>query len=163
MSYGTDDGFTAWLEANGHTLPANAPTPAILRARGSAYVDTYEAAWTGTRAGGFAQDQAWPRSGATLNCTVPIPDNLIPPAVVNAAYRAAYLEAQTPGALTPASAKPGQRVKRQKVDVVEREFFDDGAPQSGSGPAFIDSAIDAALRQFVCDTAGGPFVWSLGS
>jgi len=163
MPYGTDDGFTTWLAAQGYALPANSPTPAVLRARGTAYVDGYEAYWTGYRAGGVMQELGWPRTGATINCTVAIPDDIIPPAVVNATYRAAWLDASTPGILTGSIVTPGSRVKRQKVDVIEREFFDDGKAEVGGGPSFIDSIIDGALRQFICDAKDGAFVWSLGN
>lgn len=163
-SYGTDDGFAVWLAAQGYSLPGTAPSPAVLRARGTAYVDGYEAYWTGYRAGGIMQELGWPRIGATLNCTVPIDSVVIPPAVVNAAYRAAWIEAQTPGILTGSSAGPGQRVKREKVDgAVEVEYFDDGKSTAGGAVRFIDGAIDAALSGFICDTTGGAFVWSLGS
>jgi hypothetical protein len=161
-AYGNDTDFTAYLAEQGYTLPAGAPTPAVLRARGSAYVDGYEAYWTGQRTGGVLQDLAWPRTGATLNCTVAVPDDVIPPAVVNAAYRAAWLEASTPGVLSGAISTAGARVKRQKVDVIEREFFDDGKAEVGGGPSFIDSQIDGLLGQFICNADGGAFMWTLG-
>lgn len=163
VSYGTDQGLTDWLAAQGHELPASAPTPAVLRARGSAYVDGYETYWTGQRSGGVMQELAWPRTGATINCTTAVPDDVIPPAVVNASYRAAWLEAATPGVLTGSIVTSGARVKRQKVDVIEREFFDDGKTEVGSGPAFIDSIIDGLLGQFICDVKDGAFVWTLGT
>ena len=162
-AYGTDDGFAAWLAEQGHTLPAGAPSPAVLRARGSAYVDAYEALWTGLRTGGVMQDRAWPRIGATVRCVEAIDSDVIPPAVVNAAYRAAWLEAANPGVLAGLVTTPGARVKRQKVDTIEREFFDDGAPKAGGGPAFVDSIIDGALRPFICAPSGGAFMWTLGS
>jgi hypothetical protein len=162
-AYGTDEGFSAWLSEQGYSLPEATPVDAVLRARGSAYVDGYEAFWTGYRSGGVLQELGWPRTGATLNCTIAVPDNVIPPAVINAAYRAAWLDAQTPGVLGGLVTTPGARVKRQKVDVIEREFFDDGKAQVGGGPAFIDSIIDGALRQFICDSKDGAFMWSLGS
>lgn len=162
-AYGTDAGFTAWIAEQGYALPSGSPSPAVLRARGSAYVDGYEAYWTGQRTGGVMQELAWPRTGATMNCTVPIPDDVIPPAVVNASYRAAWLEAETPGILAGSAGAPGTRVKRQKVDVIEREFFDDGKAEIGGGPAFIDSQIDGMLQQFICDAQGGAFLWTLGS
>lgn len=161
-AYGTDQGFTDWLSEQGYTLPEAAPAPAVLRARGSAYVDGYEKFWTGTRAGGVMQELAWPRTGALMNCTIGIADDAIPPAVVNASYRAAWLEAETPGVLIGAVAAPGTRVKRQKVDVIEREFFDDGKPTVGGGPAFIDSQIDGMLSAFICDRKGAAFMWTLG-
>jgi hypothetical protein len=163
VAYGTDAGFATWLAVQGYQLPAGSPSPAILRARGTAYVDGYEVFWTGSRTGGVMQELGWPRTDATLNCTIAIADDVIPPPVINAAYRAAWLEAVTPGILAGPVSTPGSRVKRQKVDVIEREFFDDGKATVGGGPAFIDSMIDGALRQFVCDTSGGAFMWSLGN
>jgi hypothetical protein len=163
MAYGTDAGFQEWLTAQGYTLPANAPALAVLRSRGSTYIDGYDAYWTGYRTGGVSQELGWPRSGASLNCKVAIDSNVIPLAVINAAYRAAWLEGETPGILAGSVAGPGKRVRRNNVDgAVEREYFDDGKAQVGGGP-FIDSQIDGALRQFICDATGSAFVWSLGS
>ncbi len=162
-AYGDDAGFEAWLTEQGYVLPDDAPAPAVLRARGSAYVDGYEPYWTGQRTDGVLQELGWPRTGALLNCAVAIPDDVIPPAVINAAYRAAWLEAETPGVLAGPIVTPGARVKRQKVDVIEREFFDDGKAGVGSGPAFIDSMIDGAMQAFICDADGSAFLWTLGS
>lgn len=163
MSYGDDTGFEAWLTGMGYTLPVSAPSPAVLRARGSAYLDgAYEALWTGTRTDTFTQDDAWPRTGATLNCVVAVPSDLIPPAVINASYRAAWLEGSTPGVLS-GSPSSGPRVKRQKVDVIEREFFDDGKAAAGAATGFVDPEIDGAMRQFICDAKAGPFLMTLGS
>lgn len=162
-AYGTDDGFAAWLTEQGYVLPGTAPAPAILRARGSAYVDGYERYWTGQRTGGVTQELGWPRTGATVNCVAAVPSDVIPPAVVTAAYRAAWLDAETPGVLTGAISTAGTRVKRQKVDVIEREFFDDGKAEIGGGPSFIDSMIDGLLGQFICNTQGAAFLWTLGS
>lgn len=162
MPYGTDDGFETWLEAMGYELPSTAPDVAVLRARGSAYVDGYESFWTGQRSGGVMQPDAWPRTGATMNCTVAIPDDVIPPSVVNASYRAAWLDAETPGILRGSAGTAGSRVKRSKVDVIEEEYFDDGKASVGGGPSFIDSQIDGLLGQFICDAKDGAFMWALG-
>lgn len=163
-AYGDDTGFSAWLAEQGYTLPTGSPVSAVLRARGSAYVDGYEAFWTGYRTGGVMQELGWPRTGASVNCVQAIPSDAIPPAVINASYRAAWLDAQTPGILVGATAGPGTRVKRQKVDVIEREFFDDGKPTIGAGPSFIDSQIDGWLSAFVCDSSKtAAFLWTIGS
>lgn len=163
-AYGDDAGLTAWLTEQGYTLPATAPSLAILRARGSAYVDGYEALWTGYRTGGVMQELGWPRIGARVNCVQAIPDNVIPPSVVNASYRAAWLDAETPGVLIGSSASLGARVKRERVEgAVDVEYFDDGKPTAGGGLTFIDSIIDSTLRAFVCDSKGGAFLWTLGS
>jgi hypothetical protein len=163
MAYGTDEGFEAWLEQQGYTLPNDAPSSTVLRARGTAYVDSYEGLWTGDRTAAFTQEEAWPRTGATLNCTIAVPADAIPPAIVNAAYRAAWLDAETPGILRGGSTAAGQRVKREKVEgAVEVEYFED-AKTAGGAIGFVDAMIDAALRQFVCDQSGGAFLWSIGS
>lgn len=162
-SYGSDQGLTDWLAEQGYTLPDTAPAPAVLRARGSAYVDGYDSRWTGQRTGGAMQELAWPRTGAVLNCVTAIPDDVIPVAVVNASYRAAWLDASSPGVLAGPTVTPGTRVRRQKVDVIEREFFDDGKSEVGSGPSFIDSIIDGLLGPFICDEKNAAFLWTLGS
>lgn len=163
-AYGDDIGFAAWLAEQGHTLPGTAPTPAVLRARASAYVDTYEAFWTGSRTGGVLQELGWPRTGASLNCRIAIPSDIIPPAVIAASYRAAWLEAVTPGILAGPIVTPGGRVRSEKIDgAVEVSYFDDGKSSAGGAVVFIDATIDGALRAFICDASGGAFVWSLGS
>ena len=163
-AYGTDGGLETWLCEQGYSLAADAPSSAALRARGSRYVDSYEAFWTGYRTGGVMQELGWPRTGATLNCTIAIPDDVIPPAVVNAAYRAAWLEAVTPGILFGSATAPGSRVKREKVEgAVEVEYFDDGKSTVGGAVSFIDAGIDGALRAFICDQTGAAFLWTLGS
>lgn len=164
MAYGTDQGFQDWLTANGYALPVGAPSPAVLRLRGSTYLDaTYEPLWTGTRAD-YDQDLGWPRHGAVIDCSLPIPNNVVPKAVVNAAYRAAYLEGTTSGILNGTAVRVGERVKRKKVDVIEKEFFDDGTASAGSGGgAFIDPAIDGAMRSFICATSDtSAFIYSVG-
>lgn len=163
MPYGDDAGFETWMETMGYVLPSGSPDVAVLRARGSAYIDaTYEPMWTGMRTDPLNQDDAWPRTGATINCTIAIPDDLIPNAVINASYRAGLLlasETTTPVPLT------GSRVKRQKADVLEREFFDDGASIAGeTGAAFVDPMIDGWLRAFICDLGDNLLLFeSIGS
>lgn len=74
-----------------------------------------------------------------------------------ALYRAAYLADGGATVLFP--VQTGARVKRQKVDVIEREFFDDGAGSTG----FLDPAINGLMRAFICDTGAGFFFASIGS
>lgn len=164
MAYGDDQGFSDYLASMGYALPVGAPSPAILRARGSAYIDAaYEGVWTGQRTGGVMQADGWPRSGARIGCITSIADDVVPLAVVNAAYRAAWLEASSPGTLSP-SPVVGARVKRQKVDVIEREFFDNGKAEFGAAGGFVDPEIDGAMRAFICAEDGtGYFLMSVGS
>ncbi len=164
-AYGDDAGFQAWLVDNGFTLPPTAPSPAVLRLRGSVYVDgLYGPNLSCSRpVGGFAQERAWPRIGAKAH-GAEIPDDAIPPAWVAASYRAAWLEASSPG-WTSAQVDPNARVRRQAVKGIEREFFDNADASSG-GPASAarrDSEISALVAPFLCpEAASGPFLWSVG-
>lgn len=94
--YGTDEGFELWLEENGYTLPASAPTPAVLRNRGAGYTDgVYRARFSGLPTGGFDQERARPRTAAYAYCQPIVPD-----AAIKASYAGAYAGAVTPGSLS---------------------------------------------------------------
>lgn len=153
--YGTDQGFTDWLAANGLVLPAGSPTPAVLREIGSAYVDgAYEPSLScSARTGGFAQERAWPRVGHTVNCES-VPSDLIPPAWVQASYRAAYLQAVSGWA--QGGTDPNRVTKREKVDVLEVEYFGigDGAAVGNAAPGFpVDPLIDGWVSIWLCSKA----------
>lgn len=155
MAYGTDQEFTAWLSAQGLTLPAASPAVAVLRQLGSSYIDAaYE--WRlqcSRRAGGFSQELAWPRVGHRSNGDS-VPSDLIPQAWVNASYRAGYLNAVTPGWST-GSVDATRQTKREKVDVIEREFFSSAdAPGSDAAPGMpSDSIINGMVLPWLCSNA----------
>lgn len=122
--YGTDEAFATWLTANGYELPVDALDPAVLRQRGSAYIDgRYGYRFSGEPAGGISQERAWPRSGAEDMYGNSISSSLIPSQVIEASYYAAWFEAGAPGSLATIT-NANAMVKRQKVDTIEREFFD---------------------------------------
>lgn len=160
--YGNEAGLEAWLTENGFTLPVNAPAPAVLLQRGSAYIDgLYGLRFSGVPTGGFAQERAWPRTGATAYGAAINPD-VIPDAVVKASYFAAYQEAVTPGSLSPVATGAGQ-VKREKVDVIEVEYF------GGSGDALANatptiSAVEGLLAPFLIIVSNSPAIgiWAIG-
>ena len=111
MAYGDDAGFTAWLSANGYALTDGMLAPAVLRLRGSNYVDaTYGARFKGQPTEGVMQSRAWPRTGID-----DVPADTVPQRVIDAAYEAAWVEAQNPGSLS-VIATPGQRVVRERVE-----------------------------------------------
>lgn len=150
-AYGTDEGFLAWLSGQGLELPDGA-VPAVLRQIGSSYIDAaYEAKLQcSRRAGGFDQELAWPRTGHRINGQA-VPDTLTPPAWVNASYRAAYLEAMSPGWAT-GSTDPNRITKREKADVIEREFMtaaDAGGAASAAGIA-ADALINGMVLPWLC-------------
>lgn len=155
MPYGTDDEFTAWLTAQGLTLPAGANLT-TLRTIGSAYVDgAYEHRLScSSRAGGYMQERAWPRASHYLNGQE-LPHDFIPPAWVNASYRAAYLEGIQAGWAT-GSQDPNRKTKRERVDTIEREYFDAsslvGTADVAAGmPA--DGMINGMVQPWLCSKA----------
>jgi len=164
--YGDDSGFDAWLSANGLALPVGAPSKDILRLRGSVYVDGTYGARLGCSVptGGIDQERAWPRTGHFANGEAIGPD-VIPVKWVQASYRAAYLVATVKG-FGSATLDPSKRVKRQKVDTIEREFFDGGEAKAGAGGFMaIDAEIDGLVAGLLCPEESGVFagLWSVGS
>jgi len=144
--YGDDSGFTAYATAAGYTVPAG--TIAAARQRGSTYIDAvYGGRFTGTPTGGIDQERAWPRTGATAFGSA-LATDLIPTRVINASYEAAYLELVRPGSLT-VTVDPSKRVKRQKVDTIEREFFDPGDASGSFSDAPVSSLIEGMLAPLI--------------
>lgn len=121
--YGTNEGFTAYAAAAGYVIPDGATDAqkAAARQRGSLVIDRYEHKFPGRRTGGFAQERAWPRTGATTYYGEAIPDADIPTAIINASYEAAFLELTNPGSLSPVITG-SSTVKREKVGQIEIEY-----------------------------------------
>lgn len=138
--HGTPEGFDEWLAARGYVLPAGAPGTAILLQRGTDYIDGLY--------------------GPRL-----IGDQTVDPllsALANSAYAAALYEAQTPGKLV-ISATAGGALKRKKIDVIEKEYFE------GSGDAVADatvrlSSVEGYLAPFLrpIDALAGLGLWAVG-
>lgn len=151
-AYGTDEGFNAWLAAQGLILPVDAPAVALLRQIGSSYVDAaYGARLTCSRkAGGFTQELQWPRTGHVINGET-VPDDLIPQAWIDASYRAAYLTAVTPGWATTGTDSTRQ-TKRERVDTIEREYFaaDEAAGSSVAPGMPSDSILNGMVLPWLC-------------
>jgi hypothetical protein len=104
------------MVARGHTLPAGAPTIAVLRQRASDYIDAVY--------------------GPRL-----IGDQTVDPlltALETATYVAAWHEANNPGSLSAAASASGV-VKREKVGPIETEYFE------GSGDATADATVLLSL------------------
>lgn len=139
--YGDDTLFAAWLASNGYTLPSGAPAPAVLRQRGSDYLDALFNAPFDPKAPRFSgyptdpltQERAWPRTGATAYGSA-IASDTIPTAIINASYAAGWHEANNLGSLAIAATASGV-VKREKMDVIETEYF------AGTGNVSADATV----------------------
>lgn len=151
--YGSDEEFQSWLASQGFVIPPGSPCASTLRQIGSDYVDAAygHLLMCSQKTGGWEQERAWPRRGHRVSGEL-VPDDLIPQAWINASYRAAYLQATNPGWATN-QVTPGRVTKREKVDVIEREFFE--ADQAGGGastaPGFpSDAVINGLVLPWLC-------------
>jgi hypothetical protein len=156
--YGTDQGYADWLAENGYTPPVDAPTPAVLRNRGAGYIDgVYGARFSGIPTGGFAQERAWPRTGA-FAYGLPVGDSIIPDAVIKASYAAAWFEANNLGSLS-ASGSEASRVKREKVEgAVEVEYQASSGQFSATSLVTLLTDVEGLLAPFLVPVGGFPAV-----
>lgn len=159
--YGDDTGFASWLIDNGYVLPGTAPSPAVLRNRGSQYIDAvYGSRFLGSVVDAL-QERQWPRERAIVNGKL-LPSDVVPPAVINASYQAAYQEGVKQGSLTAIGTSSGA-VKRVKVGQIEKEY--QTAKDDGTASAItpLISIVDGMLAPFLKDedlvSLG---IWSVG-
>lgn len=116
-NYGTEAGLAAYAASIGATVPAGAVLPALVRA--SNYIDgRYGNRFVGGRTGGYAQAQAWPRTGAVTRDGFAIPSGVVPDVIGNATYEAALRELASPNSLSP-DYVASQLVTREKVGDIE--------------------------------------------
>lgn len=153
--YGSDEEFQAWLASQGFVIPPGSPCAETLRQIGADYVDSAygHLLMCSQKTGGWEQERQWPRRGHRVGGEL-VPDNLIPQAWINASYRAGYLQAMNPGWATN-QVTPGRVTKREKVDVIEREFFETGQAGGGAStaPGFpSDAVINGLVLPWLCTT-----------
>lgn len=149
MAYGSDDAMAAWATANGLTLPAS-PAKAILRQRGTAYVDgLYGDQFPGKRTGGYAQAEAWPRTDADFEGDA-IPSDVVPAAIEQAAYWAGYYSTQRAAGLGGAYV-PGEQVKRKKLEGLEKEYFEAAASLGARAGVPVFPEVEGLLYPFLID------------
>lgn len=148
--YGDDTTFATWLTDNGYTLPGTAPSPAVLRNRGSQYIDSvYGSRFVG-RIAAYDQERQWPREGAIVSGQL-IPSDVVPAAVIHASFYAAYQEATKPGSLSVVGSG-ATRVKRKKVGQLEVEYQSTSSEsETGADLTPIISVVDGMLAPFLRD------------
>jgi len=155
--YGDDSGFNTWLTSMGRVLPVGAPSVAVLRERGSVYIDaTYGPRFIGVPTAPVTQEREWPRMGASIH-DVELADSAIPIRVVTASYEAAWMEASSPGILS-VIVNPNAMVKRNKVDVIEQEFFEPGLASGSAIMASLSSTIEGLLSPLLDPSSNYPMV-----
>ena len=160
--YGTNEGFTAYAEAAGYVIPdgTTEPQKTAARQRGSLFIDRYEPRFSGSRTDGYSQERAWPRTGASTYYGEPIPSDVVPVAIENASYEAAYLELTNPGSLSPV-VTGSSTVKREKVGSLEVEYATSSSADIEDIIAMatpVVTAIEGMLWLFMCPVLPGILV-----
>jgi hypothetical protein len=159
--YGDDAGFTAWLADWGYTLPVDAPSPAVLRNRGSQYIDAvYGSRFLGSVVDA-AQERQWPREGAIVSGKL-LPSDVTPAAVVNASYFAAFQEATNPGSLSVVGSA-SSAVTREKVGQIEVQYASVQSDGTALSITPLISIVDGMLAPYLRDDRLQCFgIWSVG-
>lgn len=166
--YGTEAGADAYHLARGNgawSLLTNDQKTAALY-RGSLAVDAIGSkvpeigkcvlSFPGVKTGGRGQVLQWPRTGARDSSMDSIDPDTVPIEVEYSTYEAALLEAAMPNSLLPA-VTASQVVKRRKIDVIEREFFEpsaDGAVQDATPVLTSVMALLGPVLVLRCATGG---------
>jgi hypothetical protein len=122
------DAMKAYWADQGYVVPSDADPAQVTSAwsRGASAIDRYEASFSGVRSGGFEQEHAWGRDGASTYSGQAIPNGVVPVAIANASFEAAWLEFGKPGILSPVVT--GSSVaKRKKVGQLEIEYASSSA------------------------------------
>jgi len=127
--------------------------------QGSMILDAiYAHRFPGQKTGGIAQIRQWPREGAQTIRGELIPFDMIPPAVEVAAFEIAKSEVLRPGGILPTSFA-SQQVKKQKIDVLEREFFKNQSMYSRDNLPYLP-VIEGILIDIINDNQGSfPIFW----
>jgi hypothetical protein len=81
---------------------------------------------------------------------------------VQASYRAAYLIANDAGALS-ATINPNARVTKEKVDVIEVAYADNGAVVAGEALGVLDAEIDGMVAPYLCSKTAVLGIRAIGS
>jgi len=154
-NYGTEAGLAAYAASIGATVPAGAVLPALVRA--SAYIDgRYGSRFVGVRTGGYAQAQAWPRTGAVTRDGFAIPPSVIPDVIGNATYEAALRELAAPNSLSP-DYVASQLVTREKVGDIEVAYAS-AASLGADAVRPVVTVIDEMLAGLLCQAIPGILV-----
>jgi hypothetical protein len=168
--YGTDEQFTQWMSDNGYALPEGAPSVAVLRQRGSVYIDGLYSGVAGSHTGvrfmgtpteGYLQERAWPRTGVIVGGQA-VPSDVIPLAVIQASFEAAIVEANEPGSLS-VTTSASQRVTRERVEgAVDIQYADPGSDVALDATPVL-TAVCGLLKPFlISDVKVSLGLWSVG-
>lgn len=127
--YGSILAYKAYADARGVSYDGKTDaeiTQALVRA--SSYIDgAYRSSFPGYKTGRRDQALEWPRSDATDASGYPLAYDAVPIEIENATYEGTIRELASPGSLAPDVAAGGGQVKRERIDVIDTEYFSNGS------------------------------------
>ena len=144
----------AYWAAQGYVISGSLDNAKLTAAwnRGASVIDRYEQYFTGVRTGGYDQAHAWGRDNASTYYGQAIPSGVVPTAIANASFEAAWLEYGKPGILSPVVT--GSSVaKRKKVGQLEIEYASSSATDVDELVKLatpVVTIIEDLLWQFMC-------------
>lgn len=160
--YLTVDAMKSYWTDQGYAVPEDADPAKLASAwnRGASVIDRYEIKFFGVRSGGFDQPHSWGRDGAVTYYGQPIPNGIVPAAIANASFEAAWLEYGKPGILSPV-VTGSTTAKRKKVGQLEIEYASSSATDIDdlvklATPVVI--TIEGLLWQFLTPVIPGSLV-----
>ena len=138
-TYVTDLEYTTYATAHGLTVGSDAPTREIELLNAMVFIESHRRVFRGLK---VSKDQAvqWPRTAVWVD-SFPINADEIPEDLKNAQIEAA-VATRAIGLLKTTN---NQNVKRQKVDVLELEFFSGGSWENARADR-VDVFLNVLLR-----------------
>ena len=151
-SYDSLANLRAFALARGIELPADDAEAEVLAIDAMDYLEAHRARYQGSKTHPGVQALQWPRTGVVLDCSYSLPDNVIPTELKQAQGHL-MIEAFSGTPLMPSS--DGRVVKREKVDVIEREFMTGKEMGTSGVPAPSFPTVDALLAPLITACGGG--------
>jgi len=153
-SYVTAAEARAFATARGITLDASDAVVEAQLVRAMDYLEAQRASYQGYKTDPETQELQWPRTGVVIDCKYSVPENSIPKELKHA-QMLLVLEDFAGIVFMPSS--DGRVVKREKLDVIEREFAVPNDMKMTGLPTASMPAVDAALAPLFAPCGGGPF------
>lgn len=137
-SYNTVADIRAYAAARGLALPVDDAAVEPLAVLAADWLETFRARYQGSKTDA-ANALQWPRYGVAIDGYVVAHDEI--PLLLKQAHAQAAIEAQA----APLTARAAAGIRREKVDVIEVEYFQTATASAQTGGSAIAEAMIAPL------------------
>lgn len=137
-SYSTVTEIRAYATARGLALPVDDAAVEPLAVLATDWLETYRARYQGSQTS-TQQPLQWPRSGVVIDGRAVADDEI--PELLKRAQAQAAIDAQA----APLTARAAAGIRREKVDVIEVEYFQGSDSTARTGGSAIAEAMLAPL------------------